>query len=383
MKHFIFFLSFCFSLVVLATDGDTDVNQYYARYDFEILDRDLPISTQEHESFLQMAGSREFEEPLVFDFNRNRYRIDFDIEVPRYSSIIHLRGFDISVDGLSSEYIDFGNIPRGYISAFCQSSRINDGLVLAFIFYARSYNSPCPDECYFLDSRVFEVRSDGVTEIIYPHTNENYRYNFFADYRKGGNEYFYGGLGAGFIYDYYGDNLKTRYEIESHNRYMGVIYNDPPQLPPNIFHVEQYPYISEERILEGMRARGWCASEGFDLKVLEQEYADYDSERRRDIGFLNMILSELPLNRSRVTSYNNIAYYLEQSGDYASAIHLLEKIVKRFPDRVVAYINLGDAYWELEKHTEAREAYQTYIRLMRENNREQRIPQRVFDRVGD
>jgi len=135
---------------------------------------------------------------------------------------------------------------------------------------------------------------------------------------------------------------------------------------------------------EGFLKR-WCTEEGVDLHIqmIEQEYADNHSDIRTDIDFLRLVLSTLQLDRSTVTHYNNIAYYLEQAGHYDSAIHLLEKIVKDFPDRVVAYINLGDAYWGLEQHTEAREAYQAYIRLMRESNREQRIPQRVFDRVGD
>lgn len=86
---------------------------------------------------------------------------------------------------------------------------------------------------------------------------------------------------------------------------------------------------------------------------------------------------------SNVVHYNNIGYYLDESGYHEGAIYILNEVVSAFPNRTVAYINLGDAYWGLEQHTEAREAYQTYIRLMRENNREQRIPQRVFDRVGD
>jgi len=86
---------------------------------------------------------------------------------------------------------------------------------------------------------------------------------------------------------------------------------------------------------------------------------------------------------SNVVYYNNIGYYLDEAGYHEGAIYVLNEVVSAFPNRTVAYINLGDAYWELEKHTEAREAYQTYIHLMRENNREQRIPQRVFDRVGD
>jgi len=88
-----------------------------------------------------------------------------------------------------------------------------------------------------------------------------------------------------------------------------------------------------------------------------------------------------PVSLSNVVHYNNIGYYLDEAGYHEGAIYVLNEVVSAFPNRTVAYINLGDAYWGLEKYSEAREAYQTYIRLMRENNREQRIPQRVLDRV--
>lgn len=86
---------------------------------------------------------------------------------------------------------------------------------------------------------------------------------------------------------------------------------------------------------------------------------------------------------SNIVHYNNIGYFLDEAGFHEAAAYVLNEVVAAFPNRTVAYINLGDAYWGLEKHTEAREAYQNYIRLMRENKREQRIPKRVFDRVGD
>src|SRR5690554_138880 len=90
-----------------------------------------------------------------------------------------------------------------------------------------------------------------------------------------------------------------------------------------------------------------------------------------------------PVSLSNVVHYNNIGYYLDEAGYHEGAIYVLNEVVAAFPNRTVAYINLGDAYWGLEEHTEARQAYQTYIRLMRENNREQRIPQRVFERIGE
>lgn len=170
-------------------------------------------------------------------------------------------------------------------------------------------------------------------------------------------------------------------------------YDPNPRNPPNL-NASLY-YSSGHFIISKTDGQGdrmsvikWYRSsivDGRNIHDLENSYAEGDASLRRDLNFIRMLLDEIPLeyNTSRVTPYNNIAYYLEQSGHYDSAIYLLEEIVKHFPARTVAYINLGDAYWGLEKYSEAREAYQNYIRLMRESNREQRIPQRVFDRMSD
>ncbi len=94
-----------------------------------------------------------------------------------------------------------------------------------------------------------------------------------------------------------------------------------------------------------------------------------EEESIRNIDFVN------------VHEVNNIAYYLEQSGQYSESVFLLERILKKFPNRTVAYINLGDAYWGLGKQKQAKEAYEKYIELMKTNGKESKIPQRVYERI--
>ncbi len=60
---------------------------------------------------------------------------------------------------------------------------------------------------------------------------------------------------------------------------------------------------------------------------------------------------------------------------------VLEKILEKFPNRTVAYLNLGDAYWGLDDKAKAKEAYQTYIKQMKESGKEKKIPQVVLERV--
>lgn len=82
-----------------------------------------------------------------------------------------------------------------------------------------------------------------------------------------------------------------------------------------------------------------------------------------------------------IVGYNNSAYYLEQKGYFKEAVFLLSKILEVSPNRTVAYINLGDAYWGQQEYAYARKAYQKYIELMKKNGWERKIPQRVYDRM--
>jgi tetratricopeptide (TPR) repeat protein len=83
-----------------------------------------------------------------------------------------------------------------------------------------------------------------------------------------------------------------------------------------------------------------------------------------------------------LVQYNDMAYYLQKAGANKEAIFLLEKIIKKFPNRTVAYYNLGDAYWELGEKDKAIKAYTTYIEQMRNKGLQKKIPKEVLKRVG-
>ncbi|MCW3808113.1 tetratricopeptide repeat protein [Plebeiibacterium marinum] len=98
------------------------------------------------------------------------------------------------------------------------------------------------------------------------------------------------------------------------------------------------------------------------------------------------LLNYIEVDNSTVQKYNDIAYYIVSIPNcneelLQEGISLLLRIVKTYPERTVAYINLGDAYWELNENTKAKEAYNKYIELMKANGKESKIPQRVLDRV--
>ncbi len=96
---------------------------------------------------------------------------------------------------------------------------------------------------------------------------------------------------------------------------------------------------------------------------------------------LGYLLENIPVEKANLSKYNDIAYYLEQAKLYNASILVLEKIVKNFPERTVAYINLGDAYKGLENMEKAKENYGKYIELMKMDSKEDKIPQRIWDNI--
>jgi hypothetical protein len=85
--------------------------------------------------------------------------------------------------------------------------------------------------------------------------------------------------------------------------------------------------------------------------------------------------------QENVAQINDLGYFLEQGGKYNEAVNLLTRVVKLFPERTVAYLNLADAYAGLQQTDKAKECYLEYIELMKYNGQEKKIPQRVFEKV--
>lgn len=82
----------------------------------------------------------------------------------------------------------------------------------------------------------------------------------------------------------------------------------------------------------------------------------------------------------KVSWSNDLGFLFEQAGYYQEAAELLEHITLRHPDRIVAYLNLADAYWALNRKESARKAYSSYYEKMITAGAQARIPQRVMSR---
>ena len=151
-------------------------------------------------------------------------------------------------------------------------------------------------------------------------------------------------------------------------------------------------YIHVSNIKNGQALFGYKPT-GDDLKSpglkdakneLNRIVSEYRKQKRKpSVNFFKIyeILSLYPIDKTNLVQYNNFAYYLEQSGHNLEAIYLLEKILQKYPNRTVAYYNLGDAYWAIGDKEKAKQAYKTYIKQMKAKGKEKRIPKIVLQRV--
>ncbi|HEX8575911.1 MAG TPA: hypothetical protein VF677_06415 [Flavobacterium sp.] len=97
--------------------------------------------------------------------------------------------------------------------------------------------------------------------------------------------------------------------------------------------------------------------------------------------FLELI-KLVPISKENVGKYNDLGYYLQQTKtEDGKAQLILEEVVKKFPDRTVAYINLADSYWDVKSYDEAKTSYNKYIDLMKKSGKEAKIPKKVLERV--
>lgn len=98
---------------------------------------------------------------------------------------------------------------------------------------------------------------------------------------------------------------------------------------------------------------------------------------------LYLMTKEMPITISNVQKYNDLAYYLCKLKDNRmGAVVILRRVIEKFPDRVVTYLNLADAYWLIDCKEDAKESYQKYIDLMKSQQKDLSIiPKRVYERL--
>ena len=87
------------------------------------------------------------------------------------------------------------------------------------------------------------------------------------------------------------------------------------------------------------------------------------------------------ITNQNLTKLNDFAYNLESINPNVS-IDILQKIILKYPERIVAYLNLADSYWAIGNQELAKENYIKYISLMKSQKKDiNKIPKQVWERA--
>ena len=121
----------------------------------------------------------------------------------------------------------------------------------------------------------------------------------------------------------------------------------------------------------------------FDLTValVNTVAGDDDSQTKAPDKWLQAWKSLEVANADYIYALNDYGFFLQQAGDHQRAIPIFNIVIKEDPQRAVAYLNLADSLWALDRKVEAKAHYKTYQRLMTEANKGIQIPPRVVERI--
>lgn len=97
-------------------------------------------------------------------------------------------------------------------------------------------------------------------------------------------------------------------------------------------------------------------------------------------AFVEFYLNKYGYSTDDQQLLNDVAYFWEQANFNSDAIWLLETVIENNPERVVAYLNLADAYWSEGHKQAAQKNYNSYIGIMTKQGKQQKIPSRVTAR---
>lgn len=157
--------------------------------------------------------------------------------------------------------------------------------------------------------------------------------------------------------------------------------------------VTKINYLSGNQTLGGkILSGGHINAEGVKSEInkkLREKYVFWLSSYRNKEPFLIdegliqiaewLYVSEL--SNDTVEMYNNIGYFLLEKNKYIQSIYLLEKIVQKFPDRIVAKLNLADALYKFGQIEQSAPLYKAYYQKMKSTKQLKKVPSYVKDRM--
>lgn len=113
------------------------------------------------------------------------------------------------------------------------------------------------------------------------------------------------------------------------------------------------------------------------IEVIDQLLSDVKSKRNVKYDLIEYLFN-YPISNKNVVKYNDLAYFL--SNDDIS-LYILSSVIKKFPKRTVAYLNIGDSFYNLGNEYQARKNYKKYISLMKLQKKDLKIPKYVYERL--
>lgn len=101
-----------------------------------------------------------------------------------------------------------------------------------------------------------------------------------------------------------------------------------------------------------------------------------------DVRDLAELIKNVPITEENVELYNNIGFFFQQNKESVlNAVYILGEVVEKCPDRTAAYVNLADAYYDIDEQERAKVAYSKYVELAKRDGKEKNIPRRVWERL--
>lgn len=117
-------------------------------------------------------------------------------------------------------------------------------------------------------------------------------------------------------------------------------------------------------------------------KVSLDEIVNKEKLMQLDVYKIADIIKACPISNQNIIIYNDGAYNLIEGKKFNEARIILLDIVNFSPNRVVAYLNLGDAQWGFDDNDNAKKSYLKYISLMKSQGKDlNKIPKRVYERI--
>lgn len=292
------------------------------------------------------------------------------IYVSDESSTIHTKTFDSESYKIQDIDVNADGIPD---KAVYSNPYMGDDLY----FFIKQNNK------YHLAIKGYNFSQDGgyIMTGIYPASDKSNRINIRTSFPGAGNSKI----------DYLISSKNNKYYLDETIHTVGYSFDDDRRVDVCTVNQNielQQHYTSSNITLNGIPSEDkrddkcvisfkiTVSIDEFIRRVNEEPYDTFNTTQR-----YAALVNKYKITSKNVTKYNNLAYLLEKREAYKEAIYVLDRIIEFFPSRTVAYINIGDALWEMDNIDKAKDAYRIYIRLMKKNGKENKIPKQVLERV--